>query len=253
MISLFDTPTFNERLFFPRADTSPCPPGATDHHLEIAPGVTLHARVHHRADTRATLIFFHGNGEVVADYDDLASSFHDIGVDLALIDFRGYGASTGTPTLRAAIEDAPRAVSKLISEAKLKAPHVVFGRSLGGACAAELAGHQPPLVQGIVLESAGGDLRALVARRGLTPAPLTEEEQRVFNPRPKLARCPLPTLVLHGAEDRVISPDEARDNATALGGSLRALVLIPMRGHNDVSGSPLYWEALERFLASLTP
>lgn len=127
MISLFDTPAFNERLFFPRTDTTLCPPHATDHHLAVAPGVTLHTRVHRRADTRATLIVFHGNGEVVADYDDLAPSFHDIGVDLALIDFRGYGASAGTPTLRSAIEDAPRAVSMLISAAQLKGPVVVFG------------------------------------------------------------------------------------------------------------------------------
>jgi pimeloyl-ACP methyl ester carboxylesterase len=248
--SLFDTPHFNAQLFFPRADSSPCPPGAVDHRLAMEAGVTLHARLHRTLDARATILLFHGNGEVVADYDELASSFHDVGADLALVDFRGYGLSTGTPTLRTAIDDAPRALSLLRRE--LRTPLIVFGRSLGGVCAAELAGRADTGAVGIVLESSGADLGTLLARRGFAPQPLSAEEQRVFSPGPKLARCTMPTLVLHGAEDRLISPDEARMNATALGASLHELVLVPNRGHNDLSLSTVYWDALRRFIDRVT-
>ena len=94
----FDSEEFNERLFFPRPDVSACPAGAVDLRVPVS-GATLHLRLHPSADARCTVLLFHGNGEVVADYDDYARSYARAGATLAVVDFRGYGASTGTSTL----------------------------------------------------------------------------------------------------------------------------------------------------------
>ena len=67
-MSIFDSREFNERLFFPRPDTTPPPLGATDQLID-----GLHVRVHDAG--LPTLLLFHGNGEVVADYDDQAVQF----------------------------------------------------------------------------------------------------------------------------------------------------------------------------------
>jgi alpha-beta hydrolase superfamily lysophospholipase len=245
--SIFDSVEFNERLFFPRADRSRCPPGARDHFVSVSEGAALHVRVYDRPSPRATVLLFHGNGEVVADYDAIAARFHAIGFSLAVCDFRGYGRSTGRPTLRECIADAPRVLAALRDElAPGRTPWVVFGRSLGGHCAAEIAGRVPALCDAIVLESAGADPLALLARRGLSLArPLRDEERQTFDPRVKLARCALPTLVLHGANDTLILPDEARANFAAVASTDKRLVLIEGRGHNDVSLSARYWAALE--------
>lgn len=248
--SIFDSPDFDESLFWPREDREPTPAGATDLRVEVA-GATLHARWHADASCRATVIVFHGNGEIVADYDDLAPRYRSAGAELVVVDYRGYGRSTGTPRYRAAIADTVPAVQAILERAPRR-PVIVLGRSLGGACAAEVAGQVPPLVDGIVLESAGSDLSALIGRRGLRPpATFTDDELAVFDPIPKLARCALPALVMHGEQDTLIRADEARANHAALGSAEKQLVLLPGVGHNDLMASPLYWSALAAFVQRL--
>ncbi len=251
MSSIFDSAEFNARLFFARPDRSPCPARARDRALAMRDNATLHARVHPCANARAAVLLFHGNGEVVADYDSIATLFHQAGFSLAVVDFRGYGQSTGTPTLRACIEDAPHVARALRDELTQgrALPLIVFGRSLGGHCAAEIAGTLPALCDAIILESAGSDLFALLARRGIQRTePLTEEERLAFDPSTKLRRCALPSLVLHGAIDTLIAPREAQQNFAALGTEQKRLVLIEGRGHNDLSLSPSYWNAIASVL-----
>ena len=252
MASIFDSDPFNQRLFFPRADFRPPPPGAEEVLVEV-PGARLHLRWHRSPGARATLLLFHGNGEVVTEYDEAAERFAAVGLELAVVDFRGYGASTGTPTLRAAIDDAPRVLEELLALGPK--PVVVMGRSLGSACAAQIYGSPAPAgLKGVVLESGFVDLEAAIRRRGLQPPErFAEDELAEFDPLPKLARGRLPLLVLHGAEDRSISPAEGREAHDAAGGAPKTLVFVEGRGHNDISDSRAYWESLDRFVRAVVP
>lgn len=257
MLSLFDSPVFNQRYFFPRADTTPCPAGAEDLRLPVAAGVELHARLYPSASARATFVVFHGNGEIVADYDEFAPRYQrDVGAELVAVDFRGYGRSGGVPNYRDCIADSLPVIEQLRTALgeKLRGPLIALGRSLGGACAAELAGKNPPVVDAIVMESAAADPLGVLARRDLEPPPsLTEEEIQVFDPRPKLARCALPLLVLHGAQDKTISPNEACANFAAARYGKKRLVMVPKRGHSDVMRDDAYWRALADFVTALRP
>lgn len=253
---MFDTVQFNERLFFPRADHGVAPPDATDFMVTVDDGVALHARWHHPlARPAATFIVFHGNGEIVADYDRVALQYREVlACNVVIVDFRGYGRSEGTSTYRNCIADAPVAARAIAAQLQGTAAGrlIALGRSLGGACVAEIARSAPPLVDAIVMESAGAEPLALIARRGLrVPPALAPEETAAFDARPKLAACQLPVLVLHGAQDEVISPDEARANFAALTTPHRQLVFVPGRGHNDLFGDAAYWEALRAFVATL--
>jgi pimeloyl-ACP methyl ester carboxylesterase len=248
MISLFDEPRFNAALFFPRAEVHAAPARAVDEFVAAEPGVRLHLRLH-AAPAPLRVLLFHGNGEVVADYDELAAEYARCGAALAICDYRGYGASTGVPTLRSALSDAHLL---LAATQRLDArPLVIMGRSLGGACAAELMralrDRADPQVRGFVLESSGSDLAALVLRRGMQVREFSADERAVFDPLPKLAACTHPALVLHGANDTLIRFAEAELSACTLRAA--RLVAIPDRGHNDLSCSPLYWSALAEFFA----
>lgn len=238
--SLFDAPRFNRSLFCQRPDASPPPRGASDHFIDVD-GARLHLRAH--AGPSSALLLFHGNREVIADYDDAAQQFADAGLRLLVADFRGYGLSTGTPTLRLALADAPAVLSTAASI--VGAPLLVMGRSLGGNCAAELCQHQRPEVRGYVFESSPTDLAALVARRGYVGARFTAQERETFDPLLQLAKCRTPALFLHGTEDSLIVPDEARRGHAVVPGS--TLVLIDGRRHHDVSLSAQYWVALRAF------
>jgi alpha-beta hydrolase superfamily lysophospholipase len=248
MASVFDGAWFNDRLFFPRRDDSPPPPGAEDRFVEVGAG-RLHLRVHPADGATCTVLLFHGNGEVVADYDDAAVRFAQAGARLAVVDYRGYGRSEGTPTLRNTIEDAPR-VAHALRDAH---PLVVMGRSLGSLPVAPVYAAPPPHVVGFIWESGVGELRGLVERRGMKASRFSAEERRVFDPLPKLALGRLPLLFLHGADDEVIAPREAKRAYEAAGTERKELVMVPGRGHNDVMGSELYWRAIAAFVRKLGP
>jgi alpha-beta hydrolase superfamily lysophospholipase len=244
MTSIFDRDEFNDSLFFPRADANEPPAGAVDRFVELG-DARLHVRCHAAANARCTLLLFHGNGEVVADYDDAAGRYAELGAALAVAEFRGYGRSEGMPTLRALIGDA-----RPIANAVPGAPLIVMGRSLGGAAAHELFAHPIDRMAGVVLESAFFDLGALIRRRGLAPpAAFTPGELETFAPATKLGRGRLPLLVLHGARDTLIDPREAaaaHDAATSAAD--RQLVFVAGRGHNDLAGAEAYWSALGAFV-----
>lgn len=233
-MSIFDTPEFNERLFFPREDLTSPPDGAIDLDIE-----GLHVRRYAATAGRPTLLLFHGNGEVVSDYDDQAEMFAAAGANLAVMDYRGYGGSTGTPTLRGMLADA-----RLVCEAVK--PQLVMGRSLGAACAAELYGRSD--VDGFILESGFVELDGLIRRRGLEPPVLSADDLATFDPLPKLARGRTRLLLLHGERDTMIAPREAERAYATAGTSDKTLALVPGRGHNDVSLSDVYWTALARFV-----
>lgn len=244
---LFDDPDFNARLFFPRPDTSPCPPTARDVEVPVT-DASLHLRVHRAPDTRGALLLFHGNGEVVADYDDVAPRFASVGLDLAVVDFRGYGESTGAPTIGALVDDALPALRAFLAQVGDR-PAFVMGRSLGSACAAEVYGSaEASRLRGAIFESGFTDLDALVRRRDYRPeAPVVDAR---FDPLPKLARGTIPLLVLHGELDRIIALREGEAAFAAAGTDRKRLVTIPGRGHNDLSFSEAYWSAIATLVAS---
>lgn len=241
-------------LFYPRRDVTPPPFGAQDLLLEVAPAVRLHARVHFAARASVNLVLFYGNGELAADYDDQAPSFARAGARLTVIDYRGYGRSDGVPSLAALRADVRPALERLLAHFAGEAPSgpplpvIVMGRSLGSLCAAELAGVSPALAQAIVIESGFGDLVALAARLGLLQD-LSAADREASSPLQKLASSPLPLLVLHGAEDDMITPDEGRALHAASGARYKRLAIVPGRGHDDLSLAPDYWRALSEFAA----
>ncbi|MEO8698921.1 MAG: alpha/beta fold hydrolase [Kofleriaceae bacterium] len=247
MDSIFDRDDFNGSLFFVRRDVSP-PRRAQDRFVDVG-GAAVHVRLHEAAGARCTLLLFHGNGEVVADYDDAAADFARAGCALAVVDYRGYGRSEGTPTLRNAIGDA-RAVAESVRGDR---PLIAMGRSLGGVAAHELYARPIDGMAAVVLESAFYDLAGLVRRRGLrAPEAFTVEELAAFDPAGKLRAGTLPLLVLHGARDTLIDPSEASSAIAAAGSADKQLVLIPGRGHNDISAADGYWRTLRAFVDRVT-
>jgi uncharacterized protein len=235
-MSVFDSDAFNRRLFFPRAEKSSPPPGATDMFIPVDDDV-LHVRVHR--SEHPTLLLFHGNGEVVSDYDSAAKDFARVGASLAVVDYRGYGQNSGIPSLRNIIEDARVVVDQV-------RPLIVMGRSLGSACANDL--YATNAADAFILESGFTDLDALIERRGMR----ARADDAFFDPVPKLRKGMKPLLVLHGTEDSIIAPSEAQVAFDNAGTTQKELVWIEGRGHNDISFSPNYWAALKNFVQRVT-
>lgn len=250
MSSIFDSQAFNANLFFPRGDTLSTPDNSDEIQVEVEPGIFVHIRRHPSNEARFSLLFFHGNGEIVSDYDNFAEIFTSMGAELVIADFRGYGQSTGTPTLRMALEDAHKIFDQLKSNSKLKEKVCIMGRSLGSAPTLDLCAKRSD-VAGCVLESGYADPIPLVERRGLKIDKTTPEEDAVFNNSQKIKSVQCPLLIMHGADDFLIGPHEAKLNYENAGSKLKYLEILEGVGHNDMMMNPSYFSTLKRFFDSL--
>ena len=105
--SVLDRPEVLLFLFHPRTE----PPGSAvqatrserliavekDILIPVEEDVVIGARFHMAKRSGANILFFHGNGEIVADYDELGPVYNQLGMNLLAVDYRGYGRSTGNP------------------------------------------------------------------------------------------------------------------------------------------------------------
>ncbi len=248
MPSIFDSAAFNQNLFFPRSDGAPTPRNTEEFFIPVDDAVQVHARRYLAPDSGFSLLFFHGNGEIVSDYDGLSEVFSQLGGELTVCDYRGYGKSEGTPTLRTTLQDAHAIYKYLKENGKLKDRVCVMGRSLGSAPAIELCSSYPEIAA-CVLESGYADPIPLVERRGLKIDAITDEEDRLFNNSTKIKKLACPLLVMHGEEDFLIGPHEARLNHEQAGSRVKYLEILEGVGHNDMMMAPDhgYFACLKHF------
>ena len=249
MYSIFDSQEFNENLFFPRQDTSPTPQNSDNIEVEVGAEIFVHIRRYPSPEARFSLLFFHGNGEIVSDYDNLAEHFNAIGAELIVADYRGYGRSSGFPTLRTSLEDAHKIFEQLKSTGKFKEKVCIMGRSLGSASTLELCARRFDIA-GCILESGYADPIPLVERRGLKIDKTTPEEDALFNNSEKIRSVKCPLLIMHGADDFLISPNEAKFNYDNAGSKMKHLEILEGVGHNDMMMASSYFITLKRFFDS---
>lgn len=249
MTALIDREDLEGRLFFPRADAGTVPAGASDHAIDVG-DAALHLRLHGGSlgEGAPIVLLFHGNGEIVADWDATGPAFAKLGWRLGVVDYRGYGRSTGTPTMRRLLDDAHPVLAhaRRLTGGAL----VVMGRSLGSAAAWEVASDRG--VDGVVLDSGFTDVDAFARRRGVEPSSLSAEERARLDPIPKIAAVDVPVLLLHGEADAVIAIHEAARALAASPAGVARLVRLAGRGHDDLWRDPAYWPALRDFLGAIT-
>lgn len=252
MQSVFDSTAFNQNLFFPRNDPSPAPRTSEEIYVEVEPDIKVHVRRYPNEHAKCSLLYFHGNGEIVADYDNFVELYTAIGLELIVCDYRGYGKSDGTPTLRNTLQDSHRIYNYLKENKKFNGRVGVMGRSLGSAPAIELSVHHPEL-QFCIIESGYADPIPLVERRGIRIDSITEEENALFNNSVKIAKVQCPLLIMHGEDDFLISANEAELNYNQAGSQVKYLEILEGVGHNDMLMAPenRYFTALFEFIRGL--
>lgn len=151
---------------------------------------------------RGVVLFFHGNAGNISHRLDSIEIFHQLGLDTLIIDYRGYGQSSGKPTEQGTYLDAEAAWSYLVDERGIAANRIIiFGRSLGGAIGAWLGTQQTAAA--VIIESSftsGVDM----ARR-LYPFLPARLITRLHYPAAEYAsRLQCPVLVVHSRDDEII-------------------------------------------------
>jgi pimeloyl-ACP methyl ester carboxylesterase len=251
--ALLDRRGLARGLFYPRRGASSPPQGAVDHRVDVADGVQVACRFYVLDRAHPTLLFFHGNGEIASDYDMIAPAYHEIGANLFVADYRGYGASDGAPSFASLISDAhpvARRFHALLDEQGFEDRRFVMGRSLGGLPAAELAATAHERFAGLVIESSAPGLARIRQRAGIDESD-SEIAALVEAHDERLDAIRLPVLHIHGEWDEIVPLRYGIAFHEGLRTDAKQLVIIPQAGHNDIGwvGRELYFEALAGFIA----
>lgn len=196
------------------------------------------------------LLYLHGNGINIGANIAHGYRFHQMGFSVLLPDYRGYGQSEGSATEANVYQDAATAWNYLVQERQIQPQQIfIYGHSIGGAIAIDLAVQQPDAA-GLIVESSFTSIRDIVDTQSiykLFPVNLILHQR--FDSREKVRSLQIPVLFIHGTADRQV-PDSMSQQLYQLAPEPKQLVLIPDAGHNntaEVAGAK-YFEVVQNFV-----
>jgi pimeloyl-ACP methyl ester carboxylesterase len=230
-------------------------PAVQDVLVPVGDDIAVGARLHLGDRTHANILFFHGNGEIAADYDEIGPFYHRIGANFLAADYRGYGRSTGHPTVASMMRDCHtifQFVTDWLAQNEFTGPLVLMGRSLGSASAIELAAACADRVCGLIVESGFAYAGPLLRLLGVNPAAIGFREETTFDHINKIKRFRGPLLVIHAEFDHIIPFSDGQALFEASPSTDKALLKIPAANHNDIlaHGFKDYLAAVQRLTAS---
>lgn len=215
--------------------------------LDTSDGVRIHGWFVPGESTR-TLLYFHGNAGNISHRLHSIRQFHDLGLSVFIVDYRGYGQSEGSPGEDGLYRDAAAAWQYLTEVRGIpRANIVVFGRSLGGSVASWLAAEQSP--------------GALILDSSFTSVPDVGQEAYPWLPVKLLSRfrhatvehvtkANCPVLIVHSQDDEIIPFHHGEAIFSAAN---EPKVFLALRGgHNDASitSEAVFVDGLRDFLRS---
>ena len=217
--------------------------------LTTADGVKINGWYVPQSGAKLTVLFCHGNGGNISHRIEKLLILRDLGVNVFMFDYRGYGRSEGRPSEQGTYNDARAAYDWLCRE-KSVAPDrlVVEGESLGCAVAVELARQRP--VGGLVLESAFASIPEM-ARAVYPWLPLHWLCRIRYDSISKIGSIKAPLLSLHSREDEIVPFRQAERLFAAAPGPKK---LVELQGdHNGgfATSEKVYRAALGEFFKSL--
>lgn len=252
-LKVLDRPDILASIFHPRPEIGPAPAGDTisDHLIPVDDDVHIGARFHAGSESGANLLFFHGNGEIAADYDELGPIFGKLDINLLAVDYRGYGRSNGQPSISTMMADCHVIldyVLKWLKRNNYAGSLIVMGRSLGSASALELAAQHTEALSGLIIESGFAYAEPLLRLLGIDPDRASFKEEDGFVNLEKIRAYRGPTLIIHAEFDHIIPYSDGLALYKSSTAEDKSLLKIEGANHNDIlaRGFDSYMQAIQR-------
>ncbi len=253
-----DRPEIINFLFYPRPETT------LEHEqkayreilIPVEDNVHVGARLYHAGHERPMILFFHGNGEIVADYHDLGDIYNQVGFNFFPVDYRGYGKSGGSPSITTMMRDCHIVYDYMLHMRKedgYTGPLVIMGRSLGSASALEIASHYGADIDGLIIESGFAYAIPLMELLGIDAAKMGISERDGFNNVDKIKDYSGPTLIIHAEHDHIIPFSDAEALHAASRAKYKQFLAIPGANHNTILAYGLsgYMRAIQEMMLFL--
>jgi fermentation-respiration switch protein FrsA (DUF1100 family) len=192
------------------------------------------------------ILYFHGNAGDLSGWKFVAEDFTAMGYNVLLIDYRGYGKSSGTISEAGFYKDAEAAYSFLIKDKGYSPTNIIlYGRSIGSGVAVDLASKHR--CKGLVLESPYSSLATLANEK--IPFFFPSLYLRYsFNNLQKIEQVKCPIIFLHGTEDELIPATHTERLFNKFSGK-KTKILIVKGAHNDLNS----FEEYNHFLTQVLP
>lgn len=238
---LIDNPAVSNVVFYPRKIRKPerLDPNTKTLELRINKEIIIGGFFYLNNPNYPTILLFHGNGELASEYQYFLNFFFQCGVNLAVVDFRGYGFSSGNPFYTSLITDALPIYNEFhnwVEKNSYNDSLFVLGRSIGSICASEIGAHNPESLHGIIFESGFASLYDMMSRLfRVSGEEITPEHLSEYSNDTRIRKFIKPTLVIHGTLDWIIPSYQGKLIYEALpDGIEKQLVMIEGAGHNNI-------------------
>ncbi|RDK85380.1 alpha/beta hydrolase [Marinirhabdus gelatinilytica] len=213
--------------------------------LHTNDGAKLHG-IHFKAEkTRGLVLYYHGNAGNLAKWGAIAPRFTKYGYDVLMMDYRGYGKSSGERSEAQLYEDAMAFFSKakeLVPEGKI----IVYGRSLGTTFATYVASKNSP--RKLILESPFYSLEKLAKNR-YPYLPIEKLLKYKFETANYIVQVSCPITIIHGADDGIVPYKEAEQLYNVIPEQQRTLVTIKNGKHNNLGSFQEYWLTIHKMFS----
>ncbi|MBI3589861.1 MAG: alpha/beta hydrolase [Candidatus Melainabacteria bacterium] len=194
--------------------------------------------------TTKTVIYLHGNAQNVSTwYTAPVEIQKHISVNFLLVDYKGYGKSTGKPTIEGVIKDACAMYKYLIQKGFKSNDISLYGRSIGGAIALELGAREK--VKSIVVQSSFTSLRDIAKEiYPIVPGSLVRDD--FWDSKELIKKINCPVLISHGDKDEIVAVSHSY-KLFELANEPKKLIILKGATHNDISSylNKEYFEALK--------
>ena len=213
--------------------------------LNLENGDALLNALHFKVDsTKGLIIYFHGNQGNLTRWGQVAIPFVEMGYDVLIMDYRGFGKSKGKRTQKNLLQDAELFYQYALNQYN-EDQIILFGRSLGTGVASYLAGIHTP--SKVILETPYYSM-ASVGQQLYPIYPVSWAMRFNFKSYEYLKTATCSIYIFHGTDDRVVPYKQGKRLHESLPNSKGELITIPGGRHKDLADFDIYWSRLTSIL-----
>ncbi len=240
-------------IFYPykQLETTPAAIGLPfeDVTLTTSDDVKLHGWWIPNNDARYTLLFFHGNAGNISHRLSSIRIFHELGLSVFIIDYRGYGSSEGRPAEKGTYLDADAAWQYLTNDKEINPGQIIlFGRSLGGAIASRLAAQTKAAA--LILESSFTSV-ADMGRHYYPYLPIKLLNHIKYPTIEHIGQINSPKLLIHSKEDDIVPYPLGRNLYDAASQPKTFLDIKGDHNYGFLDSGELYIGGIQQFIETL--
>ncbi|MFH1727556.1 MAG: alpha/beta hydrolase [Pseudomonadota bacterium] len=217
--------------------------------IETSDNIKIHGWYIPSPNSRKTLLFFHGNAGNISHRLESIEIFHNLNLNVLIIDYRAYGKSEGSISEKGTYLDAQAAWDFLINDKKLKSEDIIlFGRSLGGAVASYLAVKNN--ASSIIIESSFVSVNE-IAKDIYFFLPISLLSRFKYNTLKYIESLKCPKLIIHSPDDEIIPFKHGKKLFEKAPDPKIFLKITGCHNYGFMNSKKQYIEGLKKFLSNL--